>query len=602
MKKIFLKKLGFLLLSLQIVLILFVIDINEVSARSTDDFKHDVNIVYTANSDSSAEVSFNFITTNKVSNNYLRNFRLELPFKPLSHKVDKSPTPIEIKAVNKSNNKNTYNVDIDILSPVYGLDQAFKWRVDFKVRNFVIPHGMQKAIILPTFTRDGSNVRYKSVVRVNKKLGDVKAIYNGGKVKSDDDFHIIELEKADISNYVILLGNVQEYSFISKKSDEKKEIYIPLENEYQEVFYKQFPRDSDLNLDSLVQRNGVKANVSRGEQVEGIVKLTQGEDREYEEVFEEVEYEDYLKKITIEVGELSKADLVQRFLQNLSKKIEVVDYITNIDSKIEINTDDTTLNPLELNKILREFLSMNKIESRGVFGYVYPIQIVQNESQNVEPHIWSEFWDGEKWVSVDPTWFITSGGNNYIGKNFYHHIKFGDYTGIDAFNKFITKMDGLNVTPLKRESSTLEEVKVNLLAFDKATINKTFEVMVESKSNKPIMLNTIEVNFNSSDRNLSFDKSKHEVNTVLMPNEQRRFSFGIDYRYILKTVSEDVSVKIEYTSKPNSEPIFKSFKHNIFIKSNLTKYLTNVYVGVISVVLFGMLLFLLLSNRLTVNL
>jgi hypothetical protein len=269
----------------------------------------------------------------------------------------------------------------------------------------------------------------------------------------------------------------------------------------------------------------------------------------------------------------------RKVFENLGRRFALREYITNIDTKVDITTSQDNVSPAELNKIYREALSALGIESRGVYGYVFPVQPFPREEYVTEQHVWTEFWDGTQWVVVDPTWYISSKGSDYFDKNSFHHVKFGSYQSLNELVDFFQASRFVRVTPAKNASLIEPLINVQMSAYDDTKANQQFRLIFINKSNQPVSLQAIKSSVNLAKIEL-IDK-EISANRSLPPGGEFTVNLNFEYGLILKDKQGDIKVNIDYTTNDQPVKTNKGFLHTIRINSNISNYMSEIVLGLV---------------------
>jgi hypothetical protein len=248
-----------------------------------------------------------------------------------------------------------------------------------------------------------------------------------------------------------------------------------------------------------------------------------------------------------------------------------------------LSIENKKVNPAELNKIFRESLSSLNIDNRGVYGYVFPVQPFQRNEYVTQEHVWSEFWDGEKWISVDPTWKVSSGGTDYFDKNAFHHVKFGNYHDMKDLDAFFANSGLVSFVPVKYKSNLERKLEIEMSAYNDTYLNKEFRVVLVNKSNQIVKINSIFPSLNL-DGVLLKDK-KIDINKVIYPQSELNFTIPLEYGLVFRNKEGSVAINVEYEDL-NRTWSSKNFSHTITVRSNVSKYLSQMILGVVVLFVF----------------
>jgi hypothetical protein len=548
-----------------------------------DDFVHSVNAIYTLTQDKKTRASYEITTTNQVGNNYLQTFTFNLPFEISNISVSDSQTPISVKEFKKSESGNLYTLTIDIVKPVYGLNKSFNWKINFEIQNILIPHGMQNAIVIPNFNEDSKISDYVAKIEFPKSLGEVAYAYGNSQITNFEDNTVVTFKNSVVKNstFMILLGDKQEYFFETTVNAQDIPFKLPEQNETQDIFYTNFPERS-LGVGDKIDSGSL--DLKAGESLKGFILTKKGYDRNYQNTFQNIANPDLISNLNSDLQ--NNRDKAQDIFYQIISKYTLSNFITTPSTTVELSNNKTELNPAELNEIYRQVLTKLGIENRGVYGYVFPIQPFVREEFKTDLHIWSEFWDGEKWVVVDPTWFITSKGNDYFDKNSYHHIKFGNYRSISELKSFLNSAQYLKITPLQNQSYFSKDINIVMQGYSDTQANKNFRLEFVNKSNQPVYLDTLTANLNNIDA-VKIIKDKTKFDTAIFPNSKLTVDIPLDYGMLWKDKSGTINLSLDYKDQNNTQSTIK-FSHAINVRSNISSYISEFLIGVI-------LLFLLIT-------
>lgn len=573
----------FVAISLFFVIFLLSVNINPVFAESSS-FTHVIKAFYEIKNDKSASVVYDITTTNKVGNDYLKSFTFKLPFRPKNVSSDGSATPVVVKQVRQMQNRNIYFVDIDVTNPPYGLNNSYSWKVKFDVDGFLFDHGMQNALILPTFSDDPSITSFEVNVRFPSTLGTVRYIYGNGAVSVSNGMTSVNFKDRfnESQSFTILLGSDQEYIFETTPNAAMSQIFLPLANNYQEVIYTDFPQREITSNDRLNPRI---LYLRQNENIRAIIKTHQLADTEYSKEFDDITNFAFIEKLAGKIGKNNQSnyETAKKAFELLSKNFELNDIVTDENTRIDISAEKKGVNPAELNKIFREILTYFNIENRGVYGYVFPEQAFQRAEFMTEQHIWSEFWDGSKWVVVDPTWYIASKGNDYFDKNAFHHVKYGDYHNLSDLNFFFSNSRLVKLTPAMIAENIEKTLSVEMLAYDGTHLNKEFRVIIKNNSNQPVKISKIFPNL--SLEGVKIKESDFNIDKVLFPRSQLNLTIPLEYGLRLKDEEGPINIKVDYEDL-SKVSMSKTFSHNINIRSNISSYLSEIILGLFLVFMF----------------
>lgn len=567
----------------------FLIKDNYVYAAN---FFHEFSFNYEIKENGEAYVILDVITTNLSDFDYIESIEIEFPFKVKNVDTSKSKNPIELKKLIGDSYLNNYFLTINFLQPVIGKNKTFEWNIFFEIEDVVLNHGIQKVIILPKFMLDNVFMKSKANIKIPKKLGNIQYVYGADFLDSGNNEEFLLSYKSDGDlesnfgrNLIVLLGDQALFKF-DINIDENSNIILPMGTTSQEIFYENNV-DWD-NIDINLKNNTLFVDKSKSYNANIIGYIISKHSYDNTLNFDSLftcslsEVKD-INIINI-INELNNSTLTDydkaKKLYIFLSRYNIIDY-SNIYTG-EINDillgNRTNLNVFELNSLFRYLLCLLDIKSRFVMGYVFPIQPLKRIQNSTYQHTWVEFWDGNKWVSTDPSWYISSKGDLYFDKNNFHHITFSYF--YDFYNSIIEifqkQKDFINIVSLDNFeilnlfSFNNENIKkVNLFIEDKPGINKKVKLTIQNLTNKFLFLEKINFNCEICNNDLFFSNLY-----IIKPFSYVEFSVKLDYfDFIIMDRKINIGVSVNWyndiSKNLNSE---YSQNFDIFLKSNLSIY------------------------------
>lgn len=570
---------------LSILVILFVFSSFSLTKTSaaTPDFQHNVTASYKVLNDKSANVNYNIKTTNNLNNNYLTSFTLILPFEPVEISTANSQTPVRVKNLKKVSEANLYELSIDFINPIFGKEKAFDWSFSFKIKDILIDHAMQNAVFLPTFVNDQNITSYNINVTIPKTFGEIKNIYgNAGITETSTSYNInFSAGRNKTSNVMVLIGPDQQYEFeISSTEDLENQVILPVHNEYQNIFYNEFPSKS-FTLENVHSSN--KVNLIKDQKISGVINTKKGEDKtkDFSKVYDLTA--NYLKEkfAKVNLGNKETYQKAEIIYQEVLPTFTIDRYALNDNLKSELVEDRTNVNIEEINLIYKQLLGLAGIESRGAYGYVFPIQPFERDQYFVEQHIWTEVWDGEKWIVVDPTWLISSNGTKYFNNNEYHHIKFGNYHDFSQTKDFLNSKRFITIKPLKEKLEIDKSGDLTITANSSVYLNKELKISLQNNTNYPIAINNITAT--KEDKNIKVITETLEKTFILFPGDNIDLTVKFDYQLLILNQDYSFDLKINYSDGDNQNLEFNREVKTV-IPSNISNYLSYIIIGLFIVI------------------
>lgn len=576
MKKVFGKIFLFLGITM---LFLSLFPYQKVNAQSlVPEFQHSISATYTILGDKSANATYNFRTTNIINNNYLTSFTLRLPFEPVEIVTDGSQNPVKIKNLKKLSDNNIYEVEIDFVKPIFGKDKAFDWLFSFKIKDLVLSHGMQNAIILPTFAKDISISNYNININIPKSLGQIRTVYGNAGIADTGNTYSVNFVAStnQASSVSVLLGPIQQYSFEIKSEEENENtVTLPENNTYQQTVYSEFP-DRIFNIETSYRGNFF--SIKKGEIISGIVSTDSNKDtirsegKVYEPGFASIKN----KVEGLSMQNLTNKQKAEKIYLDLIANYSINNYSIAKDFALSLEESKLNVNVAEINQVYREMLGVAGIESRGVFGYVFPIQPFQRNEYFVEQHLWTEFWDGNEWISADPAWLISSRGTNYFDKNRFHHIKFGNYFEFDKLDDFFNTKRFLKIKPLSDASALSINEDLQIDFNSEVYLNKEVKLSIKNRSNFPIKLTNLNLKFDSEE--IDFKRINIIEPIYIYPNSDLAFTLDLDYENSLFKRETKSELTVEYEDE-NQAVKERKIDTQIIIQSNLSSIISYIIIG-----------------------
>jgi hypothetical protein len=568
-----------------LILISLLYSSNGIRAEAAQpiDFTHSINATYEVKDTKSSIVEYIFTTTNKIANNYLQTFSLKLPFEPRNIKTDYSPTAIKVLPPKKIGPNELYAIDIELLNSVYGLNKSFKWKFTFEVNNLVYAHGSQNAIVIPNFNNEPNIVKTDVNVKIPDTIGEIKYIYgNASSSKHEGNtFLSYSSDNNKSSNFIVLTGNDQEYIFETGNINNDLLIPLPYYNAYQDIVYTKFP-EKKINVSDKQNKGFI--NIKNGEIINAIIKTKHAHDERYAKEFDEITNNGWVNKLTqaLKKDGIDNTELSKSIFDMLIREFTLTDYLTTSNTYVDITSEKKKLIPSELNKLFREILTSFGIENRGIYGYVFPIQPFIRDNFVAEQHVWSEYWDGKKWIVVDPTWYVASKGTDYFDKNSYHHIKFGSYHDIKELKSFFDSSSVIKLIPQTSLSNISRKEDLVLSALSDASINKEYRVFLINNSNIPLKINFLTTTVDKDKVKLKEPNLK--IDNTIYPGGQLNVNIPLDYSLNIKNIAADLKLEVDYSTL-SGESSSKNYIHKINIRTNLSSYLIQFILGFVLLVI-----------------
>ncbi|MFQ3676282.1 MAG: transglutaminase domain-containing protein, partial [Endomicrobiia bacterium] len=320
----------------------------------------------------------------------------------------------------------------------------------------------------------------------------------------------------------------------------------------------------------------ISVNVSPEDKINSIIRVRQGYENQFyptSNVYDKYTYLDALMN-EVESDNKTHYEIAKYIYVNILKKFKVIDYSFNENTTNQLSDGKYEVNIAELNYIYRYLLNKFGIDSRGVFGYVFPVQPLKRDSYNTYQHIWTEFWDGEKWIIVDPAWYLSSGGTIYFDNNNFHHIKFGDYQQESDLISFLNQRKYISLTPLNNPSSiNNQNTDFNINIDNYINLNRELMVEFKNPTNQFVKVNIIDIL--SESESVTPEKGTFSQK-ILAPRSNLKYSIPFDYGLVLLDKNIKLDMHIKYNMFEN-ESLTKIYKVTVNLRSNISGYMSLIF-------------------------
>lgn len=541
------------------------------------DFSHNINASYYIEAGKTSKVEYVFQTTNKVDNNYLQTFSFKLPFEPKNISAEGSSIPVKVAELKKLPINNIHQLSVEILNPVYGVGKSFEWRVKFDVEDLAFEYGKQKAVVIPAFNDEIAITDYAIKVNLHTNLGPLEMYYGYPEIQSNDGITSLTYSKKNnrSSNLLFLLGSEQYFAFNVPASARDHEIYLPEINSYQSVYFTDFPkREFQKNTPDDLKT----LTVRKDEVLSGNIRLKKDFDKKYVKTFSSVKIHELATAISKEITDKDNTISAKNLFYYLQNNYSVTNYLTDQSTKVRLDKERQDLNPAEINQLFRDVLTLLNIENRGVYGYVTPIQAQTEQSADTsaQEHIWSEFWDGTKWVSADLAWIISSKGTDYFEKNHFHHVKFGNYNEFEEILNFFGSNNILNIALNKNIQALSETIDINLHSYTEAHVTREWRISLENKSQRPIFVDSIKTD--TTTKSIRFENNQMEIKKMIYPNSKVDVTVPLSYGLLLTNKNAQFNTLIRYSDL--DKDLTSSFNNTVRVRSNYSSvFIYCVFIG-----------------------
>ncbi len=342
-------------------------------------------------------------------------------------------------AVKLSQDQDNTKIRVYFNQKVVGKDKTLKWVLKYQSNNIATKVGLIKEINLPRLELDPDISSYNLEVLVPPAWGQpayVKPVY-----KTSLKFNKNELSQGQIS---IAYGSYQVFDFKlsyhlknTRLTPVMTEIALPPDTNYQKVYLKTL---NPVPLDVTVDQDGnwlAKYSLAPGQ----VIHVTAAGSAQLflNPLKQKADFRTSQYLTSQKYWESGSAE-IQKLAAQYKTPQAIYNYVV---SKLKYNYDKVSQNPVRLGAlavlnqpdqaICMEFTDLfiaiaraAGIPAREVDGYAY------TTNQRLRPislkkdilHAWPEYYDGEKWVQVDPTWQNTTGGVDFFSVFDFNHLAF----------------------------------------------------------------------------------------------------------------------------------------------------------------------------------
>lgn len=468
-------------------IIIFIIIINFIFASSSPalavgEFSSDYNVTYYISEDGPTLVQQNIALTNRESNLYATESEITIGTSNVDN-VSASDAGGNL-ALKVSHDQDRTKIHVYFNQKVVGKDKTLNWSLRYQTNEVVSKTGLVQEVNVPRLELDPDINSYNLSLVVPKAWG--KPAYVKPVYKDVLTFTKNELSQGQIS---IAFGQFQIFDFRltyhlknPRLTPILTEIALPPDTNYQKVFLKTLmPQPINVEVDK--DGNWLAKYALKPKEVLHILATGSAQlflTPQKEQVgFRTSQYLSPQKYWEVNSPE------IQKLAAKYKTPKEIYNYVVNT---LKYNYQKVNQNPVRLGAlaVLKEPDAAICMEFTDLFIAIaraagFPAREVDGfaftTNERLRPlslkkdilHAWPEYFDGEKWIQVDPTWQNTTGGVDFFQTFDFNHFAFV-IKGADSEYPYPSgsyKIDGqetkdVEVVPSGQDLKTATDSKLNL--------------------------------------------------------------------------------------------------------------------------------------------
>lgn len=471
-----------------ITIIIFITVINFIyppsRARASGEFKSDYNVTYYISEDGPTLVQQNITLTNRETNLYATESEITIGTNNVDN-VSASDGAGDL-GLKVSHSEDKTKIHVYFNQKVVGKDKTLNWSLRYQTNEVVTKTGLVKEVNVPRLELDPDINSYNLSLVVPMAWG--KPAYIKPVFKDVLTFNKDELAQGQIS---IAFGSYQVFDFrLSYHLKNPRltpiftEIALPSDTNYQKVFLKTL-EPQPVNVETDKDGNWL-AKYSLKPQEELNILATGSAQLFLTPQKEAVSFRTSQYLLPQKYWEVNSPQ-IQKLAAKYKTPRDIYNYVVNTlkYNYQKVNADPARLGALTVltspdAAICMEFTDLfiaiaraAGFPAREVDGFAF------TTNERLRPlslkkdilHAWPEYFDGEKWIQVDPTWENTTGGVDFFKTFDFNHFAFV-IKGLDSEYPFPAgsyKLDGqetkdVNVTPGIVETLPLQnKLKLDLM-------------------------------------------------------------------------------------------------------------------------------------------
>ncbi|MCL5675610.1 MAG: hypothetical protein M1120_00605 [Patescibacteria group bacterium] len=404
---------------------------------ASTEFLSDYNVTYYVQDSGPTLVQQQITFTNQQTNLYATESEITVGSTNISNVI--ASDGLGNLALKISQDKDTTKIHVFFNQKVVGRGKKLNWNLEYQTTDVLSKIGLIKEINVPRLELDPDINSYNLSIIVPANWGEpayVKPVYKKNLVFNKD-----ELSRGQIS---IAYGSYQIFDFKLKYhlnnpriTPVLTEIALPPDTNYQSVFINSLsPAPLTVNMD----KDGnwlAKYALSSGENLD---ILATGSAK----IFLNPNPKDSNLRASVYLSAQKYWEVNDPQIQALAQKYKTPEAIYNyVVTTLRYNYNKVNQNPQRLGAVMAlthpdqaicmEFTDLfiaiaraAGIPAREVDGYAF------TTNERLRPlslekdilHAWPEYYDGEKWIQVDPTWQNTTGGVDFFHTFDFNHLAF----------------------------------------------------------------------------------------------------------------------------------------------------------------------------------
>lgn len=547
------------------------------TAHASGEFASSYRINYDVAEDGLATVTEEISLRNLTDRYYASNFKLEIAATQIAE-VAASDRQGPLQVSSTAEGKKTL-IEVDFNRQIAGKGKQYKFRLQFKSRDFAQAEGRVWQVTIPKITAVEPSDDYSLDLSVPVSFGDpatlspdpVKQVEENGKVVYSFSKDQV-LENGITANFGLFqIYRFEGYYLLGNSSlfTKSMEVALPPDSQYQQVAVDSIsPKPENTYVDrdgNFIARFKVGRNQTVPVAISGLAKIFAG--KRYTKSLSQEEQRWYTApqkywekdnpQILSRLGEIFKgADLrTNREKAELIYKY-VVSYLTYDQLRVTKN-DYLRLGALAaLNNptqaLCQEFSDLfvalaraAGLPARELVGYA------DTRNQDIRPlslqygntlHAWPEFYDPDSgWVMVDPTWENTTGGVDYFSKFDLDHLVF-DVRGSSSVFPLVPV--SVKVKVAAEDFRPQPRVRLSMSGPDQifAGIPNSMTVKIENLGNIAVDSARFAIESNNLDMTTSSGSAASFVTPVIPPRGFLEYNFDLKSKSLTNKAEDTIKV------------------------------------------------------------
>ncbi|MBI5358281.1 transglutaminase family protein [Candidatus Amesbacteria bacterium] len=421
----------------QVIICLLVVIIFPFSVSAEKEFSVGLDVTYRFDKDGISQVEQIVTITNLTQYMYAENYEMNLS----------GDTPKNIKAwddggqmkIDEIFESGQTKIKVNFNNPVAGRDRKYQFHLSYLGRP-AIHNGQVWEVSFPRLSNADEIDSYRLSVIIPKSFGRL-AFSSPNPESNNGEIMVITHNQGAQYGVVAAFGDFQTYEFnLSYTIDKSQTISLPSDSGYQRIFYDNIePMPDNITID--IDGNWrafyeVKNKEKKSIRVSGRANILS----ESSQFIPSVGYHDltkYTKPTTYWPSDNETFSSLAKTYKTPQDIYEFVIKTLKYDKSKKpirsgaleaLNKPDSAL----CTEFSDLFITMSRaagIPARELNGFAY------TSNPELRPlslsgidvlHAWPQYWDFAKstWISVDPTWEVTTKGIDYFSKMDFNHFAF----------------------------------------------------------------------------------------------------------------------------------------------------------------------------------